>query len=694
MDAPIIAAEAAPAGTGTGMETAALSGPEAAVGMGATPGTETEMMEVDVGQVDYLAGEKPLKACDGASKGDCEAQEGCMWNSVEDKCYLPHKSIAEVPEWVTKYRRPSREQLEALMQETRSMSQFHAIVGEHPNPENFYRAYLWQRTYEQAADPTVRAYQASQWAAQDLLRYTLQKELELVRDPAVWVQQNKFEFKSKVPNPDWNGTDAATQFLEEPRTAYPGDIIWGGADTGLIGDPHMEVFYGMRGGEPWGIGLGMQNDPLEYAGAEGKPEKKRVYTGIVRAGNLWYNFRFYGDGFTRDLWDVYPESTRLPRLQTVKLAVSSVGLWGYKMTPKLDTGNPISLYKTFMDPDKYSKNCQQFASYVQTGNWFSPVINQGKMRIYGALYNYMQKYIAAKMNRELAAPTKDDIYMEVSTLHGRPEKYKEEQQTHATETAAREAILSRTKYNWPVADKNAMGCEIHKASMACFAKAMENRKSTLAGLLMTQTIMKKSQDRLAAIRSGEALSEVKSSLRKARGHLAALTRQRPGNPEDRRKKKEDAEETRARIEAMVATEEGLPMEEEALEAQIKDSQRLLSGYTTPDSVEKDYELLASVIEGRGKPEDLPPHIMYGMTSKWDNVEIKCGDVTTCRNIHEYRRSLARQTTLHPYDPASGEKLSAANIEMLMRAPPPIRDQRLKDLDPKNKIFGRFTSFRR
>lgn len=186
---------------------------------------------VEVGEIEYITDSFEDKPCQTFKTQDVCSLHGptCRWDGQQHKCLRNTKlSAILTPEFIKKstWTVPtySDDQVNAALKEAQSLAHFHAIIGEQPMPEDFFRAYLYQSMYEK--DGNLNDEQYSTWEGLDYLKTKLMEELDAVTDPTQWIKENEYKLHYKTPNPAWNGLDEnIPKYLTGDRQIYPGTFL-------------------------------------------------------------------------------------------------------------------------------------------------------------------------------------------------------------------------------------------------------------------------------------------------------------------------------------------------------------------------------------------------------------------------------------------------------------------------------------
>ena len=607
-----------------------------------------------------------------ADQVECARNPRCMWHTYTDSCRPWSYAIG--PDFADKLRHVDPVRVRGALDLAKSMSNFRTLIGDNPSPESIFVAMQWQQMVEMKhitedipPGESPEHLQAREQAAAKLEFYNLQvmhlrERLSAVGDARAWVEQNAWTFRNRTIMSGWNGDVSVPNSLmyeSRERTIYPGDIVWGGGKFGVLGPAHFEVYIGKfppltrnpakDDAVPWGVGLGVVRGS--------HPGFLHLQTNIlwtddwgsVHAGNIIDNFKRYGDDITMDVLDVARDEDRMPRLTSVKLSVSCIGLWDYK----LNAGTP---WKAMTNPQKAAANCQQFAMYIQTGDWFSPGLEIARERVFKLMTQHLRDAIRVAYEFNIQSVLTACI----------PQTRKSELDSQRFEAMTRDRVRSMSKKRgvWPVGNPNVTDeqCRVMKANAMCFGKMVSIRMSMLARIGMLETLIQIAIDRiLKTTLEGDALKE---ALHEARQH--------PEDPDKIRSIMAKNHGCEIRLNSLRASMKVMTGERDDLIGQVR-SWGVLDDATRVRAIDRLGRIIAGTLEIEAMSDDDVLKRML-MTERDKIVMVSCGVGAYCRDVHELRSILTRQNVKYAYDPASLQDMSPRAVYEIMTAPPELRSR--------------------
>jgi hypothetical protein len=611
----------------------------------------------------------------------CNANENCMWHNATGRC-RPF-SYAMEPSFVDNLKHVDPIRVKGALELAKSMSNFRTLIGDTPTPESIFLALQWQQMYEMKKKKTMMpAPHDSHKESVKLEFYNtqilyLRDRLSAIKDPESWVAANAWKFKNAVITPGWNGDIDAIPYTSEEKVAYPGDIVWGGGKLGLLGAAHCEIYIGMHPLDanlgtgpavPWGVGLGeFKTSDLIPFDAQGRLVDDDDAWGSVHAGNIIDNFKLYGDGLTMDVLDIARNEDRMPRLTSVKLAVSCIGCWNYKMN------NP-HIWMVPFSPQRGASNCQQFAMYIQTGNFYSPGLDVARDRIFNMMGHDAIEFFKTYRKYGMG------VFMS-GTTRIRQREF----ESDAFQNAAKDQVISQSQKRgtWPVGNPEITDdrCSVFKSNAVCFGRLVVNRIETLRNVNMTIMLLRDMKDRLV----NEYLPAFNMAFEKFKNIKSSGTADKKAAMAESRKMQRVVEVTKASIEAVSRENDG--------------NHRMMASWgMAPDNVEENLEALRGIVDGRlpidGVKNDALKNML--MVEKDRLVMVQCGVDGYCRDIHELRSILTRQNVRYAYDPHSLQDMSPKAVKDIMTAPPELRPriaalERAAAAAPPRSLIGRIRS---
>lgn len=666
-------------------------------------------------------------------QASCEADSQCGWHRGTGTCYGKGGFF---PWFEDKLDAVSDSNVQGALEKAASLTNFKAIVGEHPNPQRLLDAYIWQKTYEMKKGKLSEAAKA-EFDEIDYRRSILQAELDKIIDPILWYNSQAYELETSEPNPNYDGKTDKNEYIKGTVTIRPGDIVWGGRRFGLVGDAHFEVYICKIDGVPWSVGLGVTAgvsygshfDMLEF---ESMPSATKYWHGAVIPGKLSDNMASYKDTDTIGLMDGYPIETRIDPIMTCRLAVACSGLWYYKLYQI----SPYAIMEFALAKNemKNANNCQQWASYIQTGSWHSPGLTQMRSRIFSVLYRVIaDTTVMAAQTVRMMEVDKNPNMSVFGTMKkfgifntfktGTPETRKYEYETQMFKTVGHAGVTETAPVKkWPVGvpdgDAEASKCAIEKMSEFCFREACRRRILELVGEsnrimlgdeLLDQEIEKAKKrlnieiklinDRFAKDAIRELVARGVYTIKKATSIVGKLLEfATPNDLRVWRIAKADiirlvgVDVAVKILPVFIYVEEGefsdlyteqhwvlepikndiAKLEQRKLEL-LADKTRMVTRQVSVAELDNQIKALQGLLsqkEGELNPAGIDPKYLVGIDLN-RLVKISCQSTVQCRDINGLRDILVRQASSVAYDPGTLTPFGQSVVDSIMSAPPAL-----------------------
>ena len=602
----------------------------------------------------------------------CSRDPQCLWHSYNKTCQ-PWSYLME-PAFAANLAHVDPVRVQGALELARSMSNFHTLIGDNPSPESIFVAMQWQQMFEMkrlseevpegaAAPPETPEHMTARTRATAKMEYYnmqvlhLREHLSRIGDAGLWITQNAWTFESRTIAPGWDGNFSADHpppYETRNRTVYPGDIVWGGKKLGVLGAVHFEVYIGKfpthdDPGDvvPWGVGLGKAGaDNMGAFELEPFVLQGEMW-GSVGAGSITENFAGYGDVDTIDVLEIARNEDRMPRLTSVKLAVSCIGLWNYKMS------NP-SRWKIPLAPQEGAFNCQQYAMYIQTGDWFSPGLEIIRERTLSMMTSHLGD--AIRTMKQFGASR-----LMTSGVAGTRRK---EMDANRFEILARDRTIetSERRRVWPVGNPATTDeqCHVLKANAICFGKMVNLRIAAIARVDMLKKLIQNNRSyrtRTTTYNLKFYQDELDDAIRLGQGA-------------DDIKRLTDRLEEERKLAAAENKYLAIMLAEQA------NVDRQVGSWGMTDNISRKKALLKlrRIVNGTLEIDAIEDGDLKRMlmTERDKMVMVECGGDSYCRDIHELRSILTRQNVKFAYDPVSLREMSPQAVRDIMTSPPELR----------------------